>query len=142
MRSLIPILLILLLLVGGWFLFGSDRGPDHGPEQDGAEAKPPTASTIASPTTPDAPAAATPPTYDRGLARSASSLEVLPTPEFDGAGLTIQVMQYGTDLPVMDALVLIGAEDYRPLPLDDLESRLLESGLVFHCSPCRNSARK
>lgn len=129
MRNATPILLILLLLIGGWWFLQSD-GEQPGvstaeeKEQQGVRVVEP------QPLVPEDPGV-----LEEAMERQAQlsdvDIEILPPPSVEGPGSIIQVMQYGTDTPVPNALILIG--DYKESPENgiDLETFLRENGKAY-----------
>ncbi|MHC4380994.1 MAG: carboxypeptidase-like regulatory domain-containing protein, partial [Planctomycetota bacterium] len=61
----------------------------------------------------------------------ASPIETLPPPTFEGAGLTLQVLRYGSDTPVADTLVSVGPAKGQAAEGQDLETFLRKHGEAY-----------
>lgn len=131
MHRAIPFVLVLLLVVGGiFFLLPGEQGPM--PEQ-GDAATSGQSSAIAPAPVEDGPEQAADLSRDAQESREDLSTDIaaLPSPQFEGPGLQLLALQYGTDVPVADALVLLGDKGWIPKPEDSLEENLRDSGLAY-----------
>lgn len=131
MRYLTPIVILLALAACIWFVLGGDQEEprtetdSNAPSDAGlvAEADP-----VHQATTEDVE-----PEIERlgDPTDSATGLQVLDAPQFEGDGLILHAIQYDTHAPIPDALVLVGPER-RTVPITEgLEDFLIEHGEVY-----------